>query len=209
LLTILQVILVPEFSTSDYQTICASHKHILALLPVYYLGNETPVFHQLVLKTLPETIHMITSITNIIPVKYFYAGRTTPLTGATSTTPAAATASMPESKSAFDFAMDYLANDTNTPSSHSPTTNAMTQFTTSPPPATTTLSPSPAAKCSHPAFDEETIKYQVSLPLTSLNRLPMPNKPPPIPLQLPSKPQMTSILPILPPCPTNSPVTIL
>ena len=78
---------------------------------------------------------------------------------------------MPESKSAFDFAMDYLANDTNTPPSHSPTTNAMIQFTTSPPPATTTVSPSPAAKHSHPAFDEDPIKqYQVSEPPTSLQQ---------------------------------------
>jgi hypothetical protein len=72
---------------------------------------------------------MITSVTNFVPVKYLYAGRTTP-PSVTASTSAAAAASMPESKSAFDFAMNYLANDTNTPSSHSPTTNATTQFTT-------------------------------------------------------------------------------
>jgi hypothetical protein len=95
---------------------------------------------------------MVTSITNFIPVKYPYAGCTTPPSGATS---APAAASMPESMSAFDFAMNYLANNTDTPSSHSPTADTMTQFTTSTPPATSTGSPSPAAKCSCPVFDED------------------------------------------------------
>jgi hypothetical protein len=120
-----------------------------------------------VLKTLTETIHMVTSITNFIPVKYLYASHTTPPSGATSTS---AAASMPESMSAFDFAMNYLANNTDTPSSHPPTADTTTQFIASTPPATSAVSPSPAAKCSHLVFDEDLSKYQVSAPSTSLQQ---------------------------------------
>jgi hypothetical protein len=110
---------------------------------------------------------MVTSITNFIPVKYLYASHTTPPSGATSTS---AAASMPESMSAFYFAMNYLANNTDTPSSHSPTADTTTQFITSTPPATSAVSPSPAAKCSHLVFDEDSSKYQVSTPSTSLQQ---------------------------------------
>jgi hypothetical protein len=118
------------------------------------------------LKTLPETIHMVTSITNFIPTKYLYSGCSTP--PGTTSDPAAA--SMPESMSTFDFAMNYLADNTNGPSSHSPTTDTTTQFTTSDPPATSTVSPSPAAKCSCPVFDANSSEYQVSAPPTSLQQ---------------------------------------
>ncbi len=120
---------------------------------------------------------MITSVTNFVPVKYLYAGRTTP-PSVTASTSAAAAASMPESKSAFDFAMNYLANNTNTPSSHSPTTNATTQFTTSPPPPPTHHHPPPVLSLqvllpntlTQLLMKIQSKQYQVSEPPTSLQQ---------------------------------------
>jgi hypothetical protein len=113
---------------------------------------------------------MITSITNFIPVN-----TSMPAAQLLSVVPLPPQQLLllpcQNPKVILTFCHELPAHNTDTPSSHSPTADTTTQFTTSPPPpATSTFSPSPAAKCSHLAFDEESSEYQVSAVPTSLQQ---------------------------------------